>query len=150
MKAITLLLSLFVVSSACKTHTTDSVVNTEKSAEIMPKIVYESSTRGFFHSITIENGSITSSKIRGEKGSQLQLSSDEMKTIQMELKRIELAKIPMLEAPSEKRFYDAAPIAFLEVIENNISYKTTEFDGGFPPTYIEKLVNTIIAIAKKK
>lgn len=150
MKAITLLLSLFVVSYACKTHTNDSVVNTEKSAEIMPKIVYESSTRGFFHSITIENGSITSSKIRGEKGSQLQLSSDEMKTIQMELKRIELAKIPMLEAPSEKRFYDAAPIAFLEVIENNISYKTTEFDGGFPPTYIEKLVNTIIAIAKNK
>lgn len=150
MKAITLLLSLFVVSYACKTYTNDSVVNTEKSAEIMPKIVYESSTRGFFHSITIENGSITSSKIRGEKGSQLQLSSDEMKTIQMELKRIELAKIPMLEAPSEKRFYDAAPIAFLEVIENNISYKTTEFDGGFPPTYIEKLVNTIIAIAKKK
>lgn len=150
MKAITLLLSLFVVSYACKTYTNDSVVNTEKSAEIMPKIVYESSTRGFFHSITIENGSITSSKIRGEKGSQLQLSSDEMKTIQMELKRIELAKIPMLEAPSEKRFYDAAPIAFLEVIENNISYKTTEFDGGFPPTYIEKLVNTIIAIAKNK
>lgn len=150
MKAITLLLSLFFVSSACKTHTIDSVAITEKSAEIMPKIIYESSTRGFFHSITIENGFITSSKVRGEKGTQVQLDANEMQTIQKELRQIKLEQIPMLKAPSEKRFYDAAPIAYLELIENNISYKTTEFDGGFPPTYIEKLVNTILAIAEKK
>jgi hypothetical protein len=150
MKAITLLLSLFIISCAFKTHTTDSVANTEKAAEIMPKIVYESSTRGFFHCVTIENGSITSSKVRGEKGTQVQLVANEIQAIQKELKKIELAKISTLEAPSEKRFYDAAPIAYLEVIEKNTSYKTTEFDGGFPPTYIEKLVNTILTIAEKK
>lgn len=150
MKAITLLLSLFVISCACKTHTTDSAANIEKSAELMSKITYESSTRGFFHSITIENGFITSSKVRDEKGKQVQLSANEMQVIQKELEKLELAKIPALEAPSEKRFYDAAPIAYLEVIDNNTSYKTTEFDGGFPPMYIEKLVNTILAIAEKK
>jgi len=150
MKAITLLLSLFVMSCACKKNTTDSAVNAEKSAEIMPKIIYESSTRGFFLSITVENGFITSSKVRGEKGTQVQLAANEVQAIQKELEKLELAKIPTLEAPSEKRFYDAAPIAYLEVIDNNTSYKTTEFDGGFPPAYIEKLVNAILKIAEKK
>jgi hypothetical protein len=73
-----------------------------------------------------------------------------MKTIQMELEKIEFVKIPTLEAPSEKRFYDAAPITYLEIIEKDKSYKTPEFDGGYPPKYIQKLVLTILAIVEKK
>ncbi len=150
MKAITLILLVFNLSCVSKKNNTIAQTNTDQDSFTLPKIVFESNSRGFFHSITIENGTITSSKIRGEKGSQVQLSSDEMKTIQMELEKIEFVKIPTLEAPSEKRFYDAAPITYLEIIEKDKSYKTPEFDGGYPPKYIQKLVLTILAIVEKK
>ena len=55
--------------------------------------------------------------------------------------KLDFEKIPTLKAPTEKRFYDGAPITNLEVIKTNQSYKTTDFDGGFPPAYIEELVN---------
>jgi hypothetical protein len=150
MKAITLILLVFILSCVSKKNNTIAQTNTDQHSFTLPKIVFESNSRGFFHSITIENDTITSSKIRGEKGSQFQLSSDEMKTIQMELEKIEFVKIPTLEAPSEKRFYDAAPITYLEIIEKDKSYKTPEFDGGYPPKYIQKLVLTILAIVEKK
>jgi hypothetical protein len=150
MKAITLILLVFNLSCVSKKNNTIAQTNTDQHSFTLPKIVFESNSRGFFHSITIENDTITSSKIRGEKGSQFQLSSDEMKTIQMELEKIEFVKIPTLEAPSEKRFYDAAPITYLEIIEKDKSYKTPEFDGGYPPKYIQKLVLTILAIVEKK
>jgi len=63
--------------------------------------------------------------------------------------KLDLDKIPTLEAPTEKRFYDGAPITNLEVIKANQSYKTTDFDGGFPPAYIEELVSKILEIADK-
>jgi hypothetical protein len=150
MKAITLILLVFNLSCVSKKNNTIAQKNTDQHSFTLPKIVFESNSRGFFHSITIENDTITSSKIRGEKGSQFQLSSDEMKTIQMELEKIEFVKIPTLEAPSEKRFYDAAPITYLEIIEKDKSYKSPEFDGGYPPKYIQKLVLTILAIVEKK
>jgi hypothetical protein len=150
MKAITLILLVFILSCVSKKNNTIAQTNTDQHSFTLPKIVFESNSRGFFHSITLENDTITSSKIRGEKGSQFQLSSDEMKTIQMELEKIEFVKIPTLEAPSEKRFYDAAPITYLEIIEKDKSYKTPEFDGGYPPKYIQKLVLTILAIVEKK
>ncbi len=54
-----------------------------------------------------------------------------------------------LKAPTEKRFYDGAPMANFSVITKEMTYRSATFDGGYPPAEIEKIVNKIIAIGDK-
>ena len=65
--------------------------------------------------------------------------------------KIELDKMPTLKDPTQKRFYDGAAIANLKDTLSKIkTMKQLDFDHGFPPAEIEKLVNKIVSLAKKK
>jgi hypothetical protein len=59
-----------------------------------------------------------------------------------------LDEIPTLKDPTQKRFYDGAAIANLKIRYQEKNYETTDFDHGFPPAAIEKLVNKIVSLAK--
>ena len=61
-----------------------------------------------------------------------------------------LADFPKYKDPSQKRFYDGAPIANLSVTYQSKTYQTTDFDHGTPPVEIEKLVNKILSLVKEK
>ena len=64
--------------------------------------------------------------------------------------KINLEEIPKLKDPTQKRFYDGAAIANLKIRYQDQYFETTDFDHGFPPKEIEKLVNKIVALAKEK
>lgn len=153
MKAVTLFITsvLFFLSCNCKKATS---MTSEKQTETttlqeLPKLIYESSSRGFYKLVAIEKNKITIVSSRGEAGVSKDLSVTEVEAIKNHLDVLDLNKIPSLKAPSEKRFSDAAPITNLEIIKEDQSFKTVDFDGGYPPEYIADLVNKILKIAEK-
>jgi hypothetical protein len=60
---------------------------------------------------------------------------------------VDLEEIPNLKAPTEKRFYDGAAIANINIIYKGKTYESNGFDHGNPPLEIEKLVNKITLLA---
>ena len=60
-----------------------------------------------------------------------------------------MEKVPTLKDPTQKRFYDGAAIANLKIRYKNKDYQTSDFDHGFPPVEIEKVVNKIVAMGQK-
>ena len=154
MKAVTLFITsvVFFLGCNCKKATSMTNYTTNDSMAILqelPILIYDSHTRGFYKLITIENGKISVLTTREGQPISKALSASELDALKRLVSNLDLNKIPTLEAPTEKRFYDGAPITNLEVIKANQSYKTTDFDGGFPPAYIEELVNKILEIADK-
>jgi hypothetical protein len=154
MKAVTLFITSVVFFLGCNCKKATSMTNystteTMETLQELPKLIYDSHTRGFYKLITIENGKISVLTTREGQPTSKALSVPELKALKSLVNKLDLNKIPTLEAPTEKRFYDGAPITNLEVIKANQSYKTTDFDGGFPPAYIEELVNKILEIADK-
>jgi hypothetical protein len=59
-----------------------------------------------------------------------------------------LEELPKLKYPTQKRFYDGAAIANLKIRYQDKDYETVDFDHGFPPAEIEKIVNKIVSLAK--
>ncbi len=155
MKLFALVFGIMSFFTSCKCNQAASAMNSKTdsvSSEVasdLPKIIYESHTRGFYKLITIENGKIAVLTARNGLPVSKTLTKSDIDTLSTILNKLDFEKIPTLKAPTEKRFYDGAPITNLEVIKTNQSYKTTDFDGGFPPAYIEELVNKILEIAEK-
>lgn len=165
MKLITILSTLLITfaSCNCQKKATDTVLvgeNSEKTIvsekpstmsenQELPLIVYESSSRGFFRMITIEGKRIYVQSAREAKPVFWELKAEDYEAIQNDYKTINVEELPNLKAPSEKRFYDAAPITSLKITKGEKEFLTPDFDGGTPPAHIEKLVNTLLRIAKK-
>jgi hypothetical protein len=63
---------------------------------------------------------------------------------------IALDSLATYKDPTQKRFYDGAAIANLKVTYKEKEYQTLDFDHGFPPVEIEKLVNKIVVLGKKE
>ena len=61
---------------------------------------------------------------------------------------VNLDELPNLKAPTEKRFYDGAAIAGLKIMHKDKTYASTNFDHGFPPAQIKKLVDKIISLTE--
>ncbi len=117
--------------------------------QVLPLIEYESNSRGFFKKITIDNSRIYVQTARNGKPAFWELKKSDADAIETALKSIDLSKLSSLKAPTEKRFYDGAPITNLRITKNNEVYQTTDFDGGFPPKEIENLVNILLDVAEK-
>lgn len=115
----------------------------------LPLIEYESMSRGYFRKITIDGGRIYVQSAREAKPAYWELKPEDLKAIHAAYSEIDVTKLADLKAPTEKRFYDGAPITNLIVTKGSDVYRTTDFDGGFPPSYIENLVNTILEVAEK-
>lgn len=113
-------------------------------------VEYTATTRGFFQKVTIKNQEVFVKKDRNsdEIGKATKISDADWKELINDFKDINLEEIPNLKSPTEKRFYDGAAIANLNITFNDKIYKSQSFDHGFPPAEIEKLVNKINALVK--
>lgn len=165
MKALTILSTLIITLSSCncqkkatetamatsteKTETMISETKEGKTAQNFPVLVYESTSRGYYKKITIENNSVIVQNAREELAKTKVLTDEELATIEKAYKGIDVKELPNIKAPTEKRFYDGAPITNLEVRMDDHIYRSTDFDGGTPPKEIEELINTILEIADK-
>jgi len=141
MKTIALLfLSLFMVKGC-------SQKNQEELAKA--ELVYTANTRGFYQKITIQNHEVFVNKTRGEesKGVSTKISDEDWKELVNLLKLIKLDSLATLKDPTQKRFYDGAAIANLKITYIDKEYKTLDFDHGFPPIEIEKIVNKLVLLA---
>ena len=115
-------------------------------------IQYTANTRGFFQKIVIINQKATISRDRSEKAipEEIKISDADWKELVTAFSKINLEELPKLKDPTQKRFYDGAAIANLKVRYRDTNYETTDFDHGFPPVAIEKLVNKIVELGKAK
>jgi hypothetical protein len=114
-------------------------------------IEYTANTRGFYQKITVQNQTVTISKDRSgqDKAVATKIAAEDWKELVNCFKKMELDSLPKLKAPTEKRFYDGAPIANFKITFKDKTYETPSFDHGFPPKEIKKFVNKINSFAKQ-
>jgi hypothetical protein len=112
-------------------------------------LVYEASTRGFYEKIIIQNQMISVTKDRNGKDNPplLKISEKNWKELISDFDMINLDELPNLKAPTERRVYDGSAIASLKITYRDKTYETNDFDHGFPPLEITKLVDKINLIA---
>ena len=132
------------MSKSCSNEAQNDIANAT--------LQYTATTRGFFQKIVIINQKATISRDRnGEKfPREITISDKDWKEIIGYFEKIDLEKVPTLKGPTQKRFYDGAAIANLKIRYQDKNYETTDFDHGFPPAEIEKLVNKIVSLTKTK
>ena len=115
-------------------------------------IEYTANSRGFYQKITIQNQMVLISKDRSgnDKAVATKIAADDWEELVVIFKNIELDNLSKLKAPTEKRFYDGAPIATFKIMFKDETYKSPSFDHGFPPKNIEQFVNKINSFVKQK
>ena len=144
MKTISLILLTLFLGKGCSNQAQNDIENAT--------IQYTANTRGFYQRIIIINKTATISKDRNQSVApeQITISDDDWKELIECFAKINLEEIPKLKDPTQKRFYDGAAIADLKIRYQNKNYETVNFDHGFPPAAIEKLVNKINSLVKKE
>ena len=156
MKLVSILSLLFLtlVSCNCQKKTVETLSNasSEKEQNNNMVVIYEANTRGFYQKITVQNQELFVSKDRNstEKGVQSKITDAIWKELVGYMNVLKLEELVTYKDPTQKRFYDGAAIANLKVIVKEKEYKTTNFDNGFPPVEIEKLVNKITSLVKEQ
>ena len=152
MKSILILITILTTfsSCSCQKKIAESNAVAEKQTTDM-KLVYEANTRGFYQKITIENKEafVLNDRNSKELGTAVKISDADWNELLGYFEGIKLDNMATFKDPTQKRFYDGAPIANLKVISNGKEYQTLDFDHGFPPVEIEKLVNKINSFVKK-
>ena len=157
MKLGVLFFCFFCLFSSCKckkSTTENTAVSSQESTvllqkDILPKIVYQETTRGMFRKISISEGAIYIVSAQGAKPVYWMLNKADNQNLLELFQKIDLDKINTLKSPTEKRFYDGAPIANLTISTKKNTYISSDFDGGFPPKEINAFVNALIEIAEK-
>ena len=156
MKKIAVLVVLFFAIVGCnnqkKVVENDSKTKSEVKEYKVPKIEYEASSRGFYEKITIENQmvSVVNERDAKDNGETVKISDDVNKELNSYLNSVKLDQVATYKDPTQKRFYDGAAIANLKITVDGVEYKTVDFDHGFPPVEIEKLVNKIVSFGVKR
>ena len=141
MKTIALLFITLFMTKGCSQVTNNDISKAE--------IVYTAYKRGFYQKITIHNHEITVSNQRNDEGvgEKTKISDKDWNELVGLFKLVKLDSLPTLKDPTQKRFYDGAAIANLKVTYKEKEYQTLDFDHGFPPVEIEKIVNKIVLLA---
>ncbi|MEC4003590.1 hypothetical protein OX283_002875 [Flavobacterium sp. SUN052] len=159
MKNISILLTVIFAFMSCncqkkavdQSSLTSNVSSVNQQAKL-PKLEYEANTRGFYQKIIIENQEMIVSNDRNssEKGTAVKISDSDFKELISAFQTVNLADLATYKDPTQKRFHDGAAIAHLKIVADEKEYQTTDFDHGFPPVEIEKLVNKIVLLGKKE
>lgn len=144
MKILSLLfLTIFMARGGCEKN-----LKQEIDRAVIEYVAY---TRGSYQKIIIEKHKATVFNDRKgkEKPVKKKISKDDWKKLIAVFQEIELEKIKDLKSPTEKRFYDGAPIARLKITYKGYIYESQSFDHGYPPYEIKELVTKINSFAKK-
>ncbi|MFE3868311.1 hypothetical protein ACFX5E_09530 [Flavobacterium sp. LS2P90] len=144
MKILSLLFLTLFLGKGC---------DSAKAQDIQTAVIeYTANTRGFYQKITVKNQMLTVSKDRNgtDKPVATKISDADWKELVSYFKEVKLDSLAKLKAPTEKRFYDGAPIANLKITYKDKAYESASFDDGFPPKEIKKFVNKITSLAKKE
>ena len=115
-------------------------------------IEYVANTRGFYQKIVVQNKKIAISNDRevSKMPEAISISEADWKELVVAFNEVNLKELPNLKAPTEKRFYDGAATATLNITYKETLYVSSNFDHGYPPAAIEKLVNKINSLVKKE
>ncbi len=142
MKVITLIFLSLFLSKGCSQEAKKNSANTT--------IEYIANTRGFYQKTVIKDQKISISRDRDEKGNgaTTSISNEDWKELLGYFEPLDLDSLATYKDPTQKRFYDGAAIANLKIVYKEKEYMTTEFDHGFPPAEIKKLVDKIVLLGK--
>jgi heat shock protein HslJ len=139
---------LFAISLQCKTSET---VNKKDKTTVQEhtdfKVAYKATSRHFLLDIKVDDSLVS---VLNHNDSIAKISPTNKaitSTILKMLDTLDLATLPSLVAPGQKRFYDAKAAASLSVQQNDKTYTATDFDHGNPPAAIKELCDYIIDLA---
>lgn len=143
MKVITMILLTIFLGKGCSQETKNSLEN--------ESIEYIANTRGFYQKIIIQNQEVSIYNNRNEegKGTTTKISDTDWKELVKAFEAIQLDSLPTYKDPTQKRFYDGAPMAKLKITYKEKEYESLNFDHGFPPVEIEKLITIIVSFGKE-
>jgi hypothetical protein len=114
------------------------------------EIQYEANTRGFYNKLVLKNATISSTNDRDGKENPIvqNVSEVDWNALIQELNKVDLENLSNLKAPTEKRFYDGAAIANLKINYKGKIYQSSDFDHGFPPMQIKRVVEIVNLLFK--
>ena len=123
--------------------------NQSKNSQSSAMIEYEYYSRGGYRKIIVSNQLLVVYDKQGaEKPSaEKPLSNLVWQTLVKQVTALNLDAIATYKDPTQKRFYDGAPIAVFTIKNQGKEYKTNAFDHGDPPIEIKELVNKINELA---
>lgn len=136
-------ISLIIISS-CR----PKAVFSEKSISKIEKISLFERTRGTNRIFTLSNGKLESS-INGIINNKEISQNDWSKTTDF-VDKIKLEEISKLEAPSTKRYSDAALASVITITKNKTEYQSSAFDSGNPPAELKILYDEIQKLIETK
>jgi len=135
MKRIQLQLLIFI-SILC------SSCYSQKSNNSIKQVEYFASTRGSSIQIIIRQNEVICNDISNK------ISNKEWSSIVALVSASNLDNIENLQAPSDKRYRDAALAAEIKITTSEKIYTSSQFDHGNPPKEISKLVSKIQKLSK--
>ena len=143
MKVLTMILLTIFLGKGCSQETKNDIANAS--------IEYIATTRGFYQKITIQNKEVSITKDRNElgKGTTTKISDADWKELVNAFETIQLDSLSTYKDPTQKRFYDGAPMAKLKITYKEKEYESLNFDHGFPPVEIEKMITKIVSFGKE-
>lgn len=139
------LLAIFVFTAFLGKSCSSQTQNDIKTAVVE----YTANTRGYYQKVVIQNQMIAILKDRNETKmpAGTKISDADWKILLTEFQKLDLEKLPELKDPTQKRFYDGAAIANLNITYKGKTYESLPFDHGFPNEAIAKFVNKINTLA---
>lgn len=143
MKAILILTLSFLLTNSCNDLKSKSKEDTS--------LKYEFYSRGIYKKILINNQLISVYNKRDllKPSSEKQISSANWEQLSKLVSNLNLQAIATYKDPTQKRFYDGAPIAVFVVQFQNKEYETTTFDHGDPPSELKEIIDKINEIAEQ-
>jgi hypothetical protein len=147
MRIVSLLSVLLFVLGSCNSLKNGVGTSVEmKDIEIQ----YEANTRGFYNKLILKNATISSTNDRDGKENPIvqKVSEVDWNALIQELNKVDLENLSNLKAPTEKRFYDGAAIANLKITYKGKIYQSSDFDHGFPPMQIKRVVEIVNLLFK--
>tara|TARA_R110002020_G_scaffold122487_6_gene277957 strand:- start:92130 stop:92561 length:432 start_codon:yes stop_codon:yes gene_type:complete len=110
-------------------------------------ITYTALSRGSYWKITATADSVMVNKDREGDALGMRIKTSQWQKVQSLAKEIDLGTIADLDPPSNKRAFDGAAMATLE-IEKGKSYSSPTFDHGNPPDSLRKLVDYLLTLSE--
>jgi hypothetical protein len=147
MRIVSLLSVLLFVLGSC--NSLKNAVGTSVEMKDI-EIQYEANTRGFYNKLILKNATISSTNDRDGKENPIvqKVSEVDWNALIQELNKVDLENLSNLKVPTEKRFYDGAAIANLKITYKGKIYQSSDFDHGFPPMQIKRVVEMINLLFK--